>query len=246
MEEMTTIWVVASLALVFSILLTPVSIRLAHWWGALDYPCERSVHAVAIPRLGGVGIALSLLLAASFYLSLNAQTIGYLTGLFIIAMTGLIDDIKPISHRFKFLGEIFAVAAFLAISGSQLTGVGDLFGFGDIHFGSLTFLITTFCMVGVINAMNLSDGLDGLAGGLAIIAALFFAFIAHLTGQYDCLIIALAMAGALLGFLLYNGFPARLFMAMAGGCWAVIPALLGVCFWQTSRLLSSCSQLPLR
>lgn len=216
MQSLTTIWVVLSLALVFSIMLTPFSMKLAHWLGALDYPCDRSVHTVAIPRLGGVGVGLSLLFAASFYLSFNSLTVAYLTGLLIISMTGLIDDIKPISHRFKFAGEIAAVSVFILLSGSQLTGVGNLLGFGEIEFGSLSFIVTVFCMVGVINALNLSDGLDGLAGGMAIIASLFFAFIALKTGQEDCVVIALSLIGSLLGFLLYNGFPARLFMGDVG------------------------------
>ena len=216
MHTITTAWIVLSLAMVFSILLTPFSMFIARRIGAVDVPCDRSVHTVAVPRLGGVGISLSFMFAVAFYLTLDSFTLGFLSGFFIIVMTGLLDDIKPLSHRFKFAGEIAAVAAFIGISGSELSGVGNLLGFGDIAFGPFAVMATAFCMVGLINAMNLCDGLDGLAGGLAIIAALFFAFLAYRTGQSNVMIIALALAGALLGFLLYNGFPARLFMGDVG------------------------------
>jgi len=174
------------------------------------------VHTVAVPRLGGIGIFLSLAVAVAFYLVPDRFSFGFLAGLLIIVLTGLIDDIKPLSHRFKFAGEIAAVVAFVGVSGSELSGVGNLFGFGDVAFGPLAFMATVFCMVGLINAMNLSDGLDGLAGGMAIIAALFFAILGYKTGQINVMIIALALAGSLLGFLLYNGFPARLFMGDVG------------------------------
>jgi len=216
MLELTTIWMVFLLALMFAVLLTPVSMRLAHILGAIDAPNERSVHAQATPRLGGVGIAVSLVVTLSFYIPLDQFNLGFLVGLLIIFLTGLLDDVKTISHRLKFLGEILAVVAFISISGSDLSGVGNLFGFGDIKFGALSYIITVLCMVGLINAMNLSDGLDGLAGGLAVIASLFFALLAYKTGQGDVLLIALAMAGSLIGFLMYNSFPARLFMGDVG------------------------------
>lgn len=216
MVTFSTAWVVLSLALVFSILLTPFSMHLARRIGAVDIPCSRSVHSTAVPRLGGVGIFLSMACAVAFYLQVDAFSFGFLAGLLIIVLTGLLDDIKPLSHRFKFAGEILAAVAFIGISGSELPGVGNILGFGDISFGPLAFAATLFCMVGLINAMNLSDGLDGLAGGLAIIAALFFAFFAWNAGQPNVMVISLALAGALLGFLLYNGFPARLFMGDVG------------------------------
>ncbi len=216
MESVTTIWMVFLMALVFAILLTPFSMHLARKLGAIDAPNERSVHAQATPRLGGVGIGISLVATIAFFIPLDQFNLGFLVGLLIIFLTGLLDDVKSISHRLKFFGEILAVIAFISISGSELTGVGDLFGLGDINFGPLSFIITIICMVGLINAMNLSDGLDGLAGGLAVIAALFFALLAYKTGQQSALLIALAMAGSLIGFLMYNSFPARLFMGDVG------------------------------
>jgi len=216
MLGLTTIWIVFSLALVFSILLTPFSMYLAKRLGAVDVPCERSMHTVAVPRLGGVGICLSMSFAVALFLVVDLFSFGFLTGLIIIFMTGLLDDIRPLSHRFKFVGEILAASAFVGISGSDLSGLGNLFGFGEIEFGPLSSVITVFCMVGLINAMNLSDGLDGLAGGLAIIAALFFALLAYKAGEHNILVISLALAGSLLGFLLYNGFPAKLFMGDVG------------------------------
>jgi len=204
------------MAFVFSILLTPFSMYLADRLGAIDCPNERSVHSASIPRLGGVGISLSVLFAVAFYLPVNEFSFGFLTGFAIIIVIGLVDDIKPMSHRLKFIGEAVAAISFVSISGSELTGFGNLLGFGEIVFGPFSFIVTVFCIVGLINAMNLCDGLDGLAGGLAIIASSFFALLAFMSHQQDVLVISLAMAGSLLGFLMYNSFPARLFMGDTG------------------------------
>ncbi len=216
LEAISTSWLVLALALVFSIMLTPLSMFVAHKLGAVDEPNHRSVHKVATPRLGGIGICLAMLFAMSFFVSFDRFMVGFLLGLIVILITGLLDDINPMSHRIKFVGEIIAVAVFVTISGVELSGVGDLFGLGDISFGSLSYIITIFCVVGLINAMNLSDGLDGLAGGMAVIASLFFALLAFKTGNHASLIIAAALAGSLTGFLAYNSFPARLFMGDVG------------------------------
>ncbi|RLL55883.1 undecaprenyl/decaprenyl-phosphate alpha-N-acetylglucosaminyl 1-phosphate transferase [Mariprofundus sp. EBB-1] len=213
---LSTGWFVLALAVILSVFLTPLSMSMAFRLGAVDTPNHRSVHAAITPRLGGVGICLSMLIAASFYLPFDRFTYGFLTGLLIIVVTGLLDDLNPMSHRIKFVGEILAAVAFVAISGVELPGIGNVLGFGEINFGVFSFIISIFCIVGLINAMNLSDGLDGLAGGMAVISLLFFSILAYKSGQHGTLVIALALAGSLIGFLAYNSFPARLFMGDVG------------------------------
>jgi len=216
MELFTTVWVVLSLAVVFAVMFTPLSIKLARKLGAMDSPNQRSTHLSETPRLGGVAIGLSMVFAIAFYIPFDRFVVGFLVGLLIIATTGLIDDVKSLTPRVKLLGEVIAATAFIYISGSELEGVGNLLGFGEISFGPFAFAVTVLCIVGLVNALNLSDGLDGLASGLALIAAVFFALLAYKTGKLDVLILSLALAGSLIGFLMYNSFPARLFMGDVG------------------------------
>jgi len=104
----------------------------------------------------------------------------------------------------------------VVFSHAALHDFGDLLGTGPLNAGSLAIPITVFCMVGVMNALNLSDGLDGLAGGLSLIACLFLAFFAFVSLHWLCLAIAMALLGCLLGFLYFNAHPARVFMGDTG------------------------------
>jgi UDP-GlcNAc:undecaprenyl-phosphate GlcNAc-1-phosphate transferase len=140
----------------------------------------------------------------------------FLLGAGVVALTGFLDDVYRISPRLKFAGEIAAAALFIAVSGHRLDGFGDFVGFGPVWFGPLAPWVTIFCMVGVMNALNLSDGLDGLAGGIAAIACGFLAVFAYVAEDWLSLSILTALAGAILGFLRYNSHPAKLFMGDTG------------------------------
>jgi UDP-GlcNAc:undecaprenyl-phosphate GlcNAc-1-phosphate transferase len=203
-------------ALFLSLLVTPLTIQLARKLGVVDTPNERSMHTRSKTRLGGLGIAAGLCISVLVFLPFNAIIDGFLAGLVVIVLVGLIDDIYQVRALYKLLGQILAAGVFILVSGKTLVTMGDLFGTGDLRLGWLEIPVTIFCIAGFINALNLSDGLDGLAGGITAIAALFLMSLAAHAQQWESFAILLGLLGAIIGFLRYNTFPARLFMGDNG------------------------------
>ena len=203
--------------LILSLLLTPMSIRFSHLVGAIDHPIGRSMHLNAMPRLGGIGMVLAMLIGIALFLQFNAITTAFITGILIILATGVADDIHCISPKIKLLGQIIACVSFIELSGFTITSVGDIFALGEITFsGPFAYVITLLTMLTIINAFNLSDGLDGLAAGIIAIACLFLGM--HALGAEAWLGFALiiTLMGAVLGFLKFNSHPAKLFMGDTG------------------------------
>lgn len=203
-------------ALLLSLLIVPLTVTLAHKVGALDHPKERSSHKFSTTRLGGLGILASLVPVCLAFLPTDFPVVAYLSGLLAIAATGFIDDVFEIGARWKFAGQIAAAMLFVFLGGGILENLGDIFGVGNILTGRYASAFTVFCMVGGVNAFNLSDGLDGLAAGLAAIAAVFLGYFLWLSKDWGSLTIAVALFGAAIGFLRYNSYPARLFMGDSG------------------------------
>ena len=203
--------------LMLSLLLIPASILFAHYIGAIDNPVGRSVHVQAMPRLGGLGMALAILAGLLLFASQGSVMQGFLAGLVIIIITGLADDIWDISPKLKFLGQIFASVVFIEISGLMITSIGNILNLGDISFPyPIAYLVTIVCFVGTINAFNLADGLDGLASGIVAIICFFLGFFALIAQVSDGLIISIAVFATVLGFLKFNSHPAKLFMGDTG------------------------------
>ncbi len=200
-----------------SMLLVPVAYRLAFKIGAIDIPKSRSSHDTATPRMGGLAMSLSLAIACLLYLPMDDINLAFLLGLVVTVATGIIDDLLEISPRYKFVGQILAASLFVYLSGLKIEHIGNLVGFGNIELtGTWSFAFTVFCMVGGMNAFNLSDGLDGLAGGLAVIASMFFGYFAWVAGNGILLIIAVSLFGTTVGFLRENSYPAKMFMGDSG------------------------------
>ena len=203
-------------SLFLSLILTPLSAKFALLVGAVDHPNRRSVHNLVMPRLGGLGMAIALGVSILFFLPVNTFIAGFLAGLALIVAVGVADDILQLKARYKLVGQIASIVLFIAISGYQVSSFGDLFGAGEIEFDSFAPLVTLLCMLAIMNALNLSDGLDGLAGGITAIASLFLGALAIRTGSWETLGILIALAGAVVGFLRYNSHPARMFMGDTG------------------------------
>ncbi len=200
-------------------LLTPLSGKIAYFLGVIDHPNDRKVHSKPMPRTGGLVMALALALGLVFFADIRTSTTqAFLLGASMIVFTGVLDDMIGLSSVMKFSGQILAALAFILLSGYRLATFGNILGFGELSAGSglSAVIITLFCMVGVINAFNLADGLDGLSGGLGFIAALFMAFVAYEIEASQWLLISLAFLGVLLGFLSHNHYPAKVFMGDTG------------------------------
>jgi UDP-GlcNAc:undecaprenyl-phosphate GlcNAc-1-phosphate transferase len=187
----------------------------------MDRPGERKVHAVPIPRLGGVGVILAIVLTAllalgsNLWMSASLQAwMPMLLGGAIVFGLGVWDDIRSVPTWAKFCFQ--ALAACVAMwCGVRIEGV-SLLGGSTIPLGVLTLPLTFLWIVGITNAFNLVDGLDGLAAGLAIIAAGACAGIFFLRGGTQDAQLLLIMLGALLGFLPYNFNPATIFLGDSG------------------------------
>lgn len=215
----------------FVLAITPFIKKVANHVGALDIPDARKVHKNPIPRLGGLGIYMGFLLGYILFGTMSLKMNAILIGSFIIIVTGIVDDIKPIPAKVKFLFQIIA-AAVVAFYGKIL--LSDLSAFGIyIEFGKFSYLITILFIVGIINCINLIDGLDGLAAGLSSIYFITIGIVIvgwkHMFGL-DA-IITFIMLGATLGFLCHNFNPAKIFMGDSGsmflGYMIAVIALLG-------------------
>ena len=208
-----TWWVPALLAFAVALSATPLAGTLGRRWGILDRPGELTIHPSPIPRTGGLAMLLALGAALSLAWALGLLAgevlhplLGLLLGTCILAAVGLLDDARGLSPLHKLLGEILgaAVAVGLGVRIGTIPSVGLASG------------LTLFFLVGTANALNLLDGMNGLADGVASIAALGLAGLGFVEGQPLVWVPALALAGACLGFLPHNFPQARIFMGDTG------------------------------
>ena len=198
------------------VLIVPVIIKIAHHVNALDIPNERKVHKFPMPRLGGLAIFLGFLVGYMVFCKPTVQMNSILIGSFFIILLGTFDDIKPITPLIKYGGQL--LAAIIVVYYGNIV-MQDISAFGIyIDFGIFAGPITILFITAVINCMNLIDGLDGLAGGIATIFFITIAIISNIYGLYNGLdaSLTLIMIGATLGFLLYNFHPAKIFMGDSG------------------------------
>ena len=199
----------------FTLFFVPIVRDIAFHVGALDIPNARKVHKEPMPRLGGLAIFLGFLLGYMLYGTHSAQMNSILIGSFVIVLTGILDDIKPLKASVKFAGQLVA-ACILVFYGNFLITNVTAFGL-DISFGPFSYLLTLFFILGCINCINLIDGLDGLAGGISSIYFLTIGIIAVMQGSTGLdYILTFIMLGSTLGFLVHNFNPATIFMGDSG------------------------------
>jgi UDP-GlcNAc:undecaprenyl-phosphate GlcNAc-1-phosphate transferase len=212
-------------ALAVAALLTPPVARLAVRVGAVDEPRERGLAARSTPLLGGLAILAGVLAAALVWLPLDQQTTGILLGALAIAALGAADDVRELSPAVKLLGQI-AAALIPVLAGVRVEHVTLPF-LGALDFGAvLGGTLTVIGLVGLMNVVNFSDGVDGLAAGVCAISAVAFSVIAFDLGRTSAGVLAAIVAGAALGFLVHNFHPASIFM---GDCGALLLGYLLGC-----------------
>ena len=203
----------------FSALIMFLVRRVAVHIGAVDIPRaeegHRHIHKKTTPKLGGVGIFLTFLLGYMLFGEQSIRMNSILIGSFVIVLTGIVDDIKPIRASHKLLGHIVAAAIIVFYGGILLNNI-TAFGF-SFDFGIWAYPITILFIVACTNIINLIDGLDGLSGGICSIFFLTIAIIGFYQGRAGSLVmlLTLIMLGSTLGFLLHNFNPAKIF---AGDC----------------------------
>ena len=229
--DLKEVLLIVSILALFVGLFMPVIKKIAVFVGALDIPDKRKVHRVPIPRLGGLGIYAGFLVGYMLFGHESMQMNSVLIGSIIIIITGMIDDIKPIPAKYKFMGQTMAAAIIPLYGGIVLRDI-SFFGI-YMDFGILSYPMTIFFILAVINCMNLIDGLDGLAGGIGSIYFLTIGIISLVLNNTSGLDSALTfiMLGSTLGFLFHNFNPASIFMGDSGsmflGYMIAVIALLG-------------------
>ncbi len=215
------------ISMVIAYITSPLSIRIAHKLGVIDRPKDaRRVHKKPIPRFGGMAIFLGSMAAMSIPAGMNEKIKVAMIGGALMYLLGISDDIRNLKPAVKFLGQ-WGIATLVYVLGVRITFIGNYFG-ADVtgpHANvilseGVAYIITVFWIVGITNAVNLMDGLDGLAAGCTAIMSLSLAYVAYIhgmrLGSMPVCIALVAVAGGCLGFLPYNFSPAKTFMGDGG------------------------------
>ena len=206
-------------AFVVSYLMCPMVKSFAYKIGAIDVPKDnRRMHKKPVPRLGGLAIFLGFMVSMLLFVKVDHQMQGILLGASIIVVLGVVDDMSPLRAYFKFCVQIFAalVAVFHGVVVQTLSNPNVFADSPYWDLGWLAIPITVLWIVGITNAVNLIDGLDGLACGVSTISAISMLVIALLVSESDVALVMASLVGACLGFLPFNRNPAKMFMGDTG------------------------------
>lgn len=202
------------LAMLITMALIPPLMRSAQRLQFVDLPDERKVHSGAIPRVGGIAIAIGAMVPMLAWLPLDQELMGLTLGLAVILVFGVWDDRADLDYRLKFFGQGIAIAAIIFYGNVHITTVPFL-GIDELP-GWASVALTMFVLLAVTNAINLSDGLDGLAAGTTLLSLGLIVFLAYGVELPVVSILGLAVMGSILGFLRFNTHPARIFMGDGG------------------------------
>jgi len=207
-------------AFIFSLFLSqlfvPAIIKIAKRRGWFDTPIPRKIHQTPIPTLGGVAIFFSvmgaILVFAPYFTDLIFVFILFIICIFLFV--GAIDDLKNVPTNIRLIIQFIAAISVVNFD-IRLFNLGGLFGIEELNIVS-QYVLSILIIMGIINAYNFIDGVDGLAGGLGFISSLIFGTVFYTIGQTAYCIIAFALAGSLLGYLRFNRHPAKIFMGDTG------------------------------
>jgi UDP-GlcNAc:undecaprenyl-phosphate/decaprenyl-phosphate GlcNAc-1-phosphate transferase len=207
------------MAVTISFCITPWIRKIANKVNAIDIPKDdRRVHSRPIPRMGGLAIYISFLIVMFFeFKNFRSVHYGLLIGGTIIVVGGIYDDIKSLRPSHKLIIQLLATTC-LILSGITIRLVTNPFNniFPYMNLGFWGIPITILWVIGITNAFNLIDGLDGLAAGIAFISAITLLVVSIINGRYETILFTTILSGAILGFLPYNFYPASIFMGDTG------------------------------
>jgi UDP-GlcNAc:undecaprenyl-phosphate/decaprenyl-phosphate GlcNAc-1-phosphate transferase len=242
---MLNVFLSASAAFILTYLAIPAIIRVADEKKLFDLPDDRKLHNRPIASLGGVGIFLGLFITILLTVSHRStpEFQYYIVSALVIFFLGLKDDILILSARKKFLGQMAAAAILVHLGGIRIDNLNSFLGIGDIPEWA-AYLVSYATLIVVINAYNLIDGVDGLAGSLGVVAMGIFGSYFYMVGLEAYSLLSFSMMACLLAFLRYNFNPARIFMGDSGSLLlGMINAILVVKFINVAGSVGS--QLPL-
>jgi len=223
------------LAMVVTMAWLPLLVRFAPKWGIVDEPGTRKVHVAPIPRVGGLAMTMGVLIASLLAIKLQAQDRWFLLAASILVVFGALDDRFDLDYRLKLVGQILAVGVVVVFGGIAIHSVTL-----DERIalpGALSVPLTILFLVGITNAVNLADGLDGLAGGTTFLCLCAVALLSSISDQGSSIALSLAFAGAVIGFLRFNTYPASVFMGDAGS--QLLGFAIGVLSVRATQSISS-------
>ena len=197
-----------------TMVLIPPLMKSAERFSFIDPPGERKIHDIPIPRIGGIAMVVGAITPVLMWVERPPVVLAFLIGIGVILVFGVWDDRKALDFRMKFFGQFLAISIVIFYGGIEIRYLP----FHSIDpvptYVSIPF--TYFALFGVTNAINLADGLDGLAGGTMLLSMAAIGLVAYLAGDSLLLIFCLAVMGSIIGFLRYNTYPAQVFMGDSG------------------------------
>ena len=214
---MTEVLLSATISLALQWLLLPV----ARGFGLLDHPAGRKDHGGPTPVTGGLAIAGAIFVVMALFTNLATDMVAFMVAAGLLLLIGMLDDLRDLRWWVRVVAQCAAVLVMIYGGGVRVEHVGDIFGMHSIGLGALSVPFTMFATVGVINAINMSDGVDGLGGGVVLAALCMLGAASVHSGNMALAERALIFAGAVAGFLVLNmRFPwqpqARVFLGNAG------------------------------
>jgi UDP-GlcNAc:undecaprenyl-phosphate/decaprenyl-phosphate GlcNAc-1-phosphate transferase len=203
------------ISLIIATISTPIVKKIAIKYGFVDKPDFRKVHKNIMPRLGGLSIVLGTLAGLIYLAPKSDYLLPIMIGGLIVLIIGILDDKYQLSPKSKFIGQLIA-ACVVVFSGLDIDFITFPFFDERLNLGAFGYILAIFWIVGMTNAINLIDGLDGLAGGVSAIALGSILTMAALNNQFLVVALCTILIGSTIGFLFFNFYPAKIFMGDTG------------------------------
>ena len=210
--------------LLITITLIPPLAYFSGVFNLYDYPSARKVHAIPIPRVGGIAITIAILIPIATLLAIDIATLGLIAALICIFVLGVLDDTISLNYRYKFIIQILAICLVLWLGYIDVTE--SYYYQAEMSHAAALIILYLFFILGVTNAINLADGLDGLAGGATLLSFSMMGLLAYESNNSEVLIVVLAILGSVFGFMRFNSHPAKVFMGDTGSL--LLGFLLGI------------------
>jgi UDP-GlcNAc:undecaprenyl-phosphate/decaprenyl-phosphate GlcNAc-1-phosphate transferase len=203
-----------AIAMVIAMASLPLLARVATRWGIVDRPSMRKVHEAPVPRIGGIAMAIAVFLAAFIAIDMQPADRWFLLAAAVLVAFGASDDRYDLDYRVKFIGQFLAVGIVVVAGDVQVRAI--TLDDRIMLPAWISMPLTVLFLIGITNAVNLADGLDGLAGGTTFLCLCAVALLSSVGDHNAGPALSLAFAGAILGFLRFNTYPATVFMGDAG------------------------------
>src|SRR5260221_871825 len=203
-------------AFVVTLITIPPIISLVKKYSLYDVPDGRKEHSLPIPTMGGIAIIAGMMVSLFLWFPFNNQMaqICFFFSITVLFGLGIMDDLKDLLARYKFIIQA-GLATLIALSDIRITSFNGLFGINELSLAA-QYSFTILAVVGITNAFNLIDGIDGLAGGLGFMSLITIGIFLTMSGDVNTALIAFALAGGILAFLYFNFNPAKIFMGDTG------------------------------